>query len=429
MKVLMFGWEFPPHISGGLGTACFGLTKALAGMKDLELSFVVPKKWGNNVVPGVRLIGADEVQLVEKQLTFPDASSKIAYYELKSELIPYLGSSEFYELNSELPSNDNKLIELTADGHVILNGGYGMNLFQEVRYYALVAETLAQELDFDLIHVHDWMTFQAGLAVKTITGKPLVLHIHSTEFDRSGYHVNPEICRIEREACSVADQIITVSNFTSDIVCRNYHVDKQKVKTIYNASDPSVHRENTGDPRNASPKVVAFLGRITFQKGPEYFIDAASLVLEKTKNVRFVMAGKGDLRDAMMKRAAQLNILEYIEFPGFIPDEEVPAFFRKSDIFVMPSVSEPFGIVVLEAMQAGLPVVISKQSGVSEILENVLKFDYWDVQGLAASIDRLLEDDSFRASLAANCKAEAEQIFWKDRAESLVEIYRDLIPE
>jgi len=427
MKVLMFGWEFPPHISGGLGTACYGLTKGLASFKDIELTLVVPKTWGDEDQSNVTLLGAGEVPVVLKQIQFDDSQSKIAYYELKSELIPYLGTSEFYELKSKVTSGEKRLIEITSEGKFVFSGDYGPTLFQEIKNYAQVAETLAIELDFDVIHVHDWMTFPAGIAAQQISGKPLVVHIHSTEFDRSGQHVNPAICSIEKDGLLAANQIIAVSNRTRNVLIENYHIEPEKITTVYNAVEPVNFNEKPK--KSGNKKTVTFLGRITMQKGPEYFLETANLVLQKMGNVHFIMAGKGDLRDSMVKRAAELNISDYISFPGFIQDTEVPSLFLQSDVFMMPSVSEPFGIVTLEAMQAGIPVIISKQSGVSEILENAIKIDYWDVQEMANALLELLSNRNLYDRLRKNGKKEASQVLWENSAAQIRQIYVNLLKD
>jgi len=212
----MFGWEFPPHISGGLGTACFGLTKGLAQLNDVEVTFVVPKAWGDEDGSNITLLGADQVPVVHQQIQFDNAQSKVEYYELQSGLIPYLGTSEFEELKSEISSGEKRLIELTPEGKIVFSGEYGQNLFPEINNYAVIAEKLAGEIDFDVIHVHDWMTFPAGIAAKHISGKPLVVHVHSTDFDRSGGSVNPAIYEIEKHGFEEADKIITVSNITKN---------------------------------------------------------------------------------------------------------------------------------------------------------------------------------------------------------------------
>ncbi len=425
----MFGWEFPPHISGGLGTACHGLTKALSGFQELEVTFVVPKAWGDEDQSNVTLLGADQVPVIHRTIQFADTDSKADYYELRSELIPYLGTNEFDELKSKLSSGEKNLVEITPEGKFIFGGDYGPNLFQEIRNYTTVAEKIARELEFDVIHVHDWMTFPAGIAAKRISGKPLVVHIHSTEFDRSGQHVNPTICAMEKEGINTADRIIAVSNYTRNIILNNYHIQPEKVVTVYNAVDPVDSEERTEHKKDSGVKIVSFLGRITMQKGPEYFLEAARLVLQKMNNVRFVMAGKGDLLNSMIRRAAELNISESIDFSGFLKDSEVADLFRKSDVFVMPSVSEPFGIVALEAMQAKVPVIISRQSGISEILKNAVKVDYWDTQAMADAILRLIYFPEIGNDLQNKGKKEVDQLSWKNSGNEVRMVYIDLIHE
>lgn len=425
----MFGWEFPPHISGGLGTACYGLTKGLSSIDNLEITFVVPKVWGDEDLPDITLLGANQVPVIKKQIHFDEVKSKLAYYELHSGLIPYLGTAQYDEIQAEKAVDPQRLIEVNPDGKILFEGGYGRTLFQEIDYYALVAGQLADELDFDLIHVHDWMCFPAGLAAQKTSGKPLVVHVHSTEFDRAGRSVNPEICTIEKQGIMAADRVFAVSKRTRAEIVHNYGVDHRKVVVMHNAVNLVVPEIVKSAPQNkyATDKVVTFLGRVTSQKGPEYFIDAAQLVVQEIKDVRFIMAGRGDLLEAMRQRASNLNLSGYFEFPGFIPDNEIGELFGQSDVFVMPSVSEPFGIVALEAMRSGLPVVVSKQSGVSEVVKHVAKVDYWDVKSMAAEICKILRNPRHKRTLSQHGKLEAARLTWEQTACRVAEIYSELL--
>ena len=423
MRVLMFGWEFPPHISGGLGTACYGLTKALSGFEDVEVTFVVPRIWGNEDLSGVTFLGANEIQVIQKPVSFPDSKSKVEYYELNSSLIPYLGTCEFYELKTNVSGRDARLVETTEEGKILFGGDYTHSLFQEIESYALVAESIANEFSFDVIHLHDWMTFPAGIAVQRISGKPLIVHVHSTEFDRSGSNVNPAICRIEKEGMMMADELIVVSNYTKNTVIDKYGINSDKITTVYNAVEPLMVPKNVSFDRNNVNPVVAFLGRITSQKGPEYFLEAAKLVLQEMENVRFVMAGKGDLLNVMIGRAEELGIVDSITFPGFLNDTQIQELFDCSDVFVMPSVSEPFGIVALEAMQAGVPVIISRQSGVSEILSNAYSINYWDVQEIADVLCKLLADRQLRRQLIDSGMTEVSKLLWSNAAAEVRKTY------
>lgn len=425
MKVLMFGWEFPPHISGGLGTACFGLAKNLAAL-NVEVIFVVPRLWGDEDQTSIKLIGASEVPVVQKQIKFDDLSAKIDYYELHSGLVPYLGTSEYYELSYRLSLGNKIFLELSGDGKIFFSGEYSERLFQEINDYSCVAEKLATELDFDVIHVHDWMTFPAGIAAKKISGKPLITHVHSTEFDRSGFHVNPTIYETERLGLEAADKVIAVSNYTRNMILRNYYIEQEQVQTVYNAVEQPRKTTGIAVRKKGKQKTVIFAGRITGQKGPEYFVEAARLVLRKMPDVRFVMAGKGDQLNRIVDIVIGMGIHENFEFPGFLSPEGIRSQFFAGDVFVMPSVSEPFGIVALEAAQAGMPVIVSQQSGVGEVLTNAFKVDYWNAVGVADLIVRLLTDEPLRKKMAGKVKGEAKQMKWIRKAAEVKQLYKKL---
>jgi glycosyltransferase involved in cell wall biosynthesis len=305
------------------------------------------------------------------------------------------------------------------------SGAYGTDLMAEVSRYALVGAGIAKKYDFDVIHAHDWLTYSAGIAAKEVSGKPLVVHMHATEFDRSGQSVNPEVYDIERKGMEAADRVITVSNFTKAIVIDKYGIDPKKIYTVHNAVEPTDKEVGELD-RKVKEKVVTFLGRLTQQKGPEYFIEAANLILKRDPNVRFVMAGSGDLMNKMIKRVAELKISTKFHFTGFLRGADVDKMLGLSDVFVMPSVSEPFGIVPLEAMRSSVPVVISKQSGVSEILKHALKVDFWDVNGMADAIYGLLHYNSLNDMFRKYGKDEVDSLKWDNAAYNVVQVYESL---
>jgi len=423
MKVLMFGWEFPPHISGGLGTACYGLTKGLAGFKDVQVTFVVPKAFGDEDQSNMKLLGANEVPVTRKQIQFADLESKVEYYEVESGMVPYMDPEEFWKLTTKVTSEKTRIVETTSEGKIIFSGKYDQNLLQEIHNYAIVAEVIARDTEFDVIHAHDWLTYPAGIAAKRISGKPLVIHVHATDFDRSGGSVNPLVYAMEKGGMDAADYIITVSNLTRNIVIEKYNINPEKVTTIYNAVEPVTQEEKIRLKKGVDDKIVTFLGRITMQKGPEYFVDAANLVLQKMDNVRFVMAGSGDMLNAMVKRAAELKISDRFHFTGFLMGDDVFDLFRMSDVFVMPSVSEPFGIVPLEAMQSDVPVIISNQSGVSEILNYAIKIDYWDTYAMADAIYGLLNYPALHNMFKKCGKEEVDNLQWKNSASRVRDIY------
>jgi glycosyltransferase involved in cell wall biosynthesis len=424
MKVLMFGWEFPPHISGGLGTACYGLTKGLAH-HNTEVIFVVPKAYGDEDESAVRLVNASDVVVDSTDRDYQEFWKKITYLEIGSNLIPYVSPEEFLKYAEENKLEGTSLEEKVMSAKFDFSGAYGTDLMAEVSRYALVGAGIAKKYDFDVIHAHDWLTYSAGIAAKEVSGKPLVVHMHATEFDRSGQSVNPEVYDIERKGMEAADRVITVSNFTKAIVIDKYGIDPKKIYTVHNAVEPTDKEVGELD-RKVKEKVVTFLGRLTQQKGPEYFIEAANLILKRDPNVRFVMAGSGDLMNKMIKRVAELKISTKFHFTGFLRGADVDKMLGLSDVFVMPSVSEPFGIVPLEAMRSSVPVVISKQSGVSEILKHALKVDFWDVNGMADAIYGLLHYNSLNDMFRKYGKDEVDSLKWDNAAYNVVQVYESL---
>jgi glycosyltransferase involved in cell wall biosynthesis len=427
MNVLMFGWEFPPHISGGLGTACYGLTKGLAQLNDIDVTFVVPKAFGDEDQSAMKLIGANTIPVSKKEIQFENIQKKIDFYEVDSQIVPYTSEKEFWKLKKGKYSKEIRFVE-TDDGLKIdFSGTYGPGLFQEINNYSVVAELIAKHSSFDIIHAHDWLAYPAGIAAKKISGKPLVVHVHATDFDRSGGDVNPRVYAIEREGMEMADKVITVSNLTKQIVIEKYQIPEEKIITIYNAVEPVLTEEPVTFKKRKNEKIVTFLGRITMQKGPEYFIEAASLVLKKMNNVRFVMAGSGDKMNDMIARTAELGISDKFHFTGFLKGSNVYQMFKMTDVFVMPSVSEPFGIVPLEAMQSKVPVIISNQSGVSEILEHAIKIDFWDTYSMADSIYALLNYPAISDLFKEEGKVEVDNLKWINSAKSVSKVYHSLL--
>ncbi len=427
MKVLMFGWEFPPHISGGLGTACYGLTKGLSKIDDLDIVFVVPKAYGDEDQSKMRLIGANNTHINQIQEHIRKFKSRHTYLEVESELIPYNDPDEYYTFRSSKLFGNQKLFKVNKEGKLDFTGKYGNNLIEEIYKYAYVASSISMDHEHDVIHAHDWLCYPAGIAAKEVSGKPLVVHVHATDFDRSGGSVNPKVFEIEKMGMDAADKIIAVSNLTRNIVIEKYGQDPAKVETVYNAVEPVSNELKEERKRGVKEKVVTFLGRITMQKGPEYFVEAANAVLKRTDNVRFVMAGSGDMLEKMVARAAQLGISDRFHFTGFLKGDDVFRMFEISDVYVMPSVSEPFGISPLEAMQSNVPVIISKQSGVSEILTHAIKVDYWDIDALADAIYGIIKYNSLSQTFRKKGKEEVDNLKWTNAARHVYEVYRAMI--
>jgi glycosyltransferase involved in cell wall biosynthesis len=423
----MFGWEFPPHISGGLGTASFGLTKGMATLDDLEVIFVVPKAWGDEDQSVVRLVGANKIKVAYKQIYFKGFRRPFEKIEISSKIVPYTDPEDFWKMTRSEVSGYNLFVHTNDKGTVDFSGRYDNNLMDEIYKYAVVASVIAEENDFDIIHAHDWLAYPAGIAAMEVSGKPLVIHVHATDFDRSGGNVNPDVYRIEKSGMDAASKIITVSNLTRDIVINKYNIDPDKVETVYNAVEPVDISENHLIEKGFDEKVVTFLGRITLQKGPEYFIEAAYKVLQVMDNVRFVMAGSGDMMERMMRRAAALKITDRFHFTGFLKGADVFTMLDMSDVYIMPSVSEPFGISPLEAMQSNVPVIISKQSGVAEILTHAVKTDFWDIDAMADAIYGILNYPALANMFIKNGKEEVIRLKWDNSARHVRDIYYRVI--
>lgn len=441
----MFGWEFPPHISGGLGTACYGLTKSLVKL-DVQVLFVVPKLFGGENLPRVDFIDAGKVPLTKKHVnnTIKSvlADHELSTYEkfstitIESSLSPYGVIQETnspietwnYILNTSVEKTETTMEETTESDEIFtysFSGSYGQNLLAETQRYATVARALTKDHDFDVIHAHDWMTFPAGIAAKEQSGKPLIVHVHATEVDRSGEHVNPLVFAIEQEGMQKADRVFAVSNWTKEILVSRYNINADKIEILHNGIIPKTPTTEKVK-QVIGTHVVTFVGRLTYQKGPFYFIEAARRVLEKFPDAHFVMAGSGDLFPRVLEKVAHLNLSSRFHFTGFLTADNIEKIWAVSDVYVMPSVSEPFGITPLEAIQSGVPVIVSNQSGVAEVMPHAIKIDFWRTDELANAICNVLAYDSLSKTLRENSRAEIENITWDRAATKINAIYHEL---
>ena len=424
MKVLMFGWEFPPNISGGLGTACYGLTKGLSSFNDVDLTFVIPKVYGNEAKVDMKLIGASDVELSDTIILKQRALEMGKFNDFGQQISAYITPEQYEKIvidkKGQLVYKNRK----SSTGKLEFTGKYGTSLFKEISRYGVVASEIARNEPHDVIHAHDWLTYPAGIEAKKVSGNPLVVHVHATEYDRCGENHNKDVYEIERKGMEFADKVITVSDFTRNIVIQKYKISPLKVVTVHNAVEPA-NNSNLKDlwKIGTNDKVVTFLGRVTSQKGPKHFINAAYKVLKKMNNVRFVMAGSGDLLYDMIKYVAKLKIADRFHFTGFLKGDDVYRMYAMSDLYVMPSVSEPFGISPLEAIQSNVPVIISKQSGVSEVISNAIKVDYWDTDSMADAIYGVLQYPSLGRHLKNNGKKEVDNLLWTNVAAKVKEIY------
>ncbi|MDE6555349.1 MAG: glycosyltransferase family 4 protein [Duncaniella sp.] len=417
MKALMYGWEFPPHILGGLGTASYGLTKGMWECGDMDITFVIPKPFGDEEKHFARIIGMSQVPVCWR-----DVSREYLQERIGNVMDPDL----YYRLRDHIYADFNYM--RTNDlGCIEFSGRYPDNLVEEINNYSICAGVVARTIDYDIIHSHDWLTYPAGIHSKQVSGKPLVIHVHATEFDRSRGKPNPTVFAIEKDGMNNADHIICVSNLTRDTVIHNYGIDPAKVTTVHNAVTPLTPEQLNVPEHKSKDKVVTFLGRITMQKGPEYFVEAAAKVLKNNPNVRFVMAGSGDMMNKMIMLAAERGIADRFHFPGFQRGSQVYEMLKASDVYVMPSVSEPFGISPLEAMQMGVPSIISKQSGCAEILDNVIKTDYWDIDAMADAINSIVTYPAMYNQLREDGLAEVNQITWDKAGRKVIDIYNKVL--
>ncbi len=428
MRVLMFGWEFPPHIAGGLGTACYGIVKGLA-YNGVDTIFVMPSASGDEDQSVAKIINASDVAVDTVSTTVDEFLNRVKFVHIGTNMVPYADPEEFSRLVEEDRQRQVKDFSISYGQKYKFSGKYGANLMEEVARYAMVGGTIAMQHkdEFDIIHAHDWLTYYAGIAAKELTGKPLVVHVHATSFDRgSADQIDSRVFAIEQRGMLAADKVVTVSDLTRNIVINKYGIDPSKVVTVHNAVDFS-GRENLEIERGVKEKTVTFLGRITFQKGPEYFIEAAAKVLKRTKNVRFVMAGSGDMMNRAIRQAARLGITDRFHFTGFLRGMDVQKMFALSDVYVMPSVSEPFGISPLEAMRTGVPSIISKQSGAAEVLKYAFKVDFWDVDAMADDIYALLNYPALADFSAKMGYDEVNALKWNNATAKLKAVYQSVI--
>ena len=428
----MFGWEFPPHIAGGLGTACYGMTRGLA-RNGVEVVFVMPRAYGDEDQRFVRVVNASDVETIgTRDHEFSEELlDKVSFIHIDSNMLPYISPEEYAAYHDEFvrSGRTHEWTDVWKQRYTF-SGKYGANLMEEVARYAMVAAQVAKDLEgqFDVIHAHDWLTYFAGIAAKRVSGKPLVVHMHATEFDRSGENINRRVYAIEKAGMQAADRVIAVSELTRRIVIGKYGIPAEKVVTVHNAVRFG-ESEDAVPERAVKDKVVTFLGRITYQKGPDYFVEAAAKVLQRVPDVRFVMAGSGDLMNHVVRRVAQLGIADRFHFTGFLKGGEVQRMFRLSDVYVMPSVSEPFGISPLEAMRSGVPVIISRQSGVAEVLDYAIKVNYWDVDALADAIYGLLTYPALGRMFASKGLEEVTGLKWTNAAAKIKTVYETVVAE
>ncbi|MGM5482099.1 MAG: glycosyltransferase family 4 protein [Nanobdellota archaeon] len=411
MKVLMLGWEFPPFNAGGLGTACYGLTKAMT-KHDLEITFVLPKALDNFDPESshINIIMANNVFLKNKNFKIKAINSLLGEYTNSTAYKEKLTRFKYLEKSNQ-----------SVNGTL-----YGQDLYEEIKRYADKVKTIASVDDYDIIHAHDWMTYKAGIKAKEETGKPLIVHIHATEFDRTCGNPSQKVYDIEREGFHAAERIIAVSNFTKQKVVENYGVPEEKIDVVHNGVEFNDYKSTSEREAKKAGKTVLYLGRMTMQKGPEYFLQAAKKVVEYDNSVRFIMAGGGDMETTLIEKAAEMGISKNLLFAGFLRGKEIDKAYKMANLYVMPSVSEPFGITPLEAMRNNTPCIISKTSGVSEVLQNCFKVDFWDINMTSNLIIAALNYNTMHKTITQGGYEEAHSQNWDSAATRCVEIYKSL---
>lgn len=403
MKVLTFGWEFPPSKNGGLGVACHGLTEELI-RGGVGVIFVLPRQ---------------QDVLGDASFRFADTTSSfIEFRHLDSYIRPY--------------AQANTVIDV-----IIGYDQYGVpirqsrTLLEEVHRFAHQASLLAKNETFDIIHAHDWTAYLAGVAAKLVSGKKLILHVHATSFDQAGGdNVDPAIFSIESEGFAAADKIVTVSDYTKNIIVTKHGVDPQKVMTVHNGCD--VQEAAPLPPtlvelKQQGRKIVLYHGRISIQKGVDYFVHAARRVVDVDPSVMFVISGWGDMTHQIIEQVGALGLSNNVLFAGALWDEDRDRMYQTADLVVMPSVSEPFGLVPLEAMRHGTPAIITKQSGVAEVLTHVLKIDFWDVDGMANNILSALRYPVMRQQMVNEGREQLKCLSWKRAADKIKQLYASLL--
>ena len=404
----MFGWEFPPFNSGGLGVACQGLTGGLASL-GARITFVLPQKIDCKSQDCKFVFGNEQPE-----------STVIKTIKVDSPLSPYLTAASYREEYK------------TFAGTGIRHGIWRKDLVAEVMRYADAAGKIAAREDFDIIHCHDWLTLPAGLKVKEITGKPLVFQIHATEYDRvHGDCMNREICAIEKEGLERADAVVAVSGYTKQKIVDCYNINREKIKVVPNAIDHArfAYSENDNflNLKKHGKKIALFVGRLTFQKGPDYFLRAAKLASQVDPNIMFVFSGSGDMERWLIEEAARLGLADKAIFAGFLRGDDLARLYKMADIYVMPSVSEPFGLTSLEALASGTPILISRQSGVAQMVSHCLKVDFWDTDQIADKILAACRYSELRQTLQDNGLAEVKKFSWTDSAQKCLNVYRQVL--
>lgn len=405
MRVLTFGWEFPPSKNGGLGVACYGLTRELL-QSGVEVIFVLPRTQATR--GDARFLFADQARY----------DKLVKFVHTDACLFPYLQSSSTIDV----------IVGYDKDGNPIVQT---RTIIEEAHRFAHQAALIAKEENFDVIHAHDWTSYLAGVAAKIASGKKLILHVHATSFDQAASeNVDPEIFKIEKECFALADKVVTVSEYTKNIVINRHQVPAEKVEVVHNGCDtyePERLPPILSELKQQGKKIVLYHGRISIQKGLDYFVRAARRVVDIDPNVMFVVSGSGDMKNQIIELVGAMGLSKNVLFAGALWEDDRDRMYQSADLVVMPSVSEPFGLVPLEALQHGTPSIITKQSGVAEVLSHALKVDFWDIDEMANQILSALRYPTIRQQMVKEGRCQLQNMSWRGAAYKCKRIYQNLV--
>ncbi len=414
-KVLMLGWEFSPIIAGGLGVVCRSISTNLSNLYNTQITYVLPRL-PNNISFGYS-------NIVFKNA---DIDSNIKFIEVGEGLnSPYYNS--MHSIDFQFSDKNISNSKVNSSTKLKKEDLYGFNLLKEVEAYTHKVERLAKEENFDLVHNHDWMTAPAAAKIKQDNKKPMIMHVHATEMERTLDNPNPLIFEAELLGMESADKIIAVSERTKQKIIDNYAIKEDKIIVVHNAID-RVEKKYGPIAKSVykNDRIVLFLARMTAMKGANYLLEAAKHVLKFIPNTKFLFVGGGELLEELIELSVTLQIAHKVTFTGFLHHDQVDRVYSHADVFVMPSVTEPFGITPLEAIKNGTPVIISKQSGVNEVLKNVLKVDFWDTEELANKIIAVLKYGVLAEELMNNSKRDLENLSWKGQTKKILDIYKEI---
>jgi glycosyltransferase involved in cell wall biosynthesis len=404
----MLGWEFPPINSGGLGVASSLIAKYLAQQNsEIQLDFVIPTFIYDQL--------KHEHKPKNYRMVKLEAVDNLTVCRIESALnSPYLNQKSYSELYGKIIAGKSGAQKL-----------YGANLLHEIHRFAHEVAQFVRGKNYDLIHAHDWITFEAGLKAKKISGAKMIAHVHATEIDRTAGNFNPEIFAIEKNGLEKSDHIVSVSDHTKQILESHYEIPSEKITAVHNGIDELKPEKNFN--LEEKDKLVLFLGRVTVQKGPDYFLEVAKKVVEQDPNIKFVLGGEGDMLPLILSRIIAYGLSNNVFCAGFLNEEQKKQAFKRTALYMMPSVSEPFGLSAIEAINENIPTIICKQSGAAEVIKNAFKADFWDIERMAQQVLATINYPAIGSTMVPNAKRELRRFTWFNQTQKIAQVYRSLL--